>query len=84
MLKQVNQTTLSGFLEASGNPLLEQGGQRGVPHHNPACERMMVIETTSPVWQTGALTFVLHPHNNIEQRTRIELAPEHWQCPMQP
>ena len=22
----------------------------------------MVIETTSPVWQTGALTFVLHPH----------------------
>ena len=31
---------------------------------NSKMERMMVIETTSPVWQTGALTFVLHPHKN--------------------
>ena len=27
---------------------------------------MMVIETTSPVWQTGALTFVLHPQGVAE------------------
>ena len=48
-----------------GYPLYGAGWTCCVPHSSLHIERMMVIETTSPVWQTGALTFVLHPQVKV-------------------